>query len=118
MNLVLALFHLPNFDSPPYPWLQGIIGLSALAMTTVILITQNRQSRLAEQRMHLNIQVNLLIEQKVTKLIDLVEELRRDIPSVQNRHDPQAEAMKKTVNPDEVISNLNQTLEEADSNGI
>jgi uncharacterized membrane protein len=65
----------------------------------------------------LNIQINLLIEQKVTKLIDLVEELRRDTPTVQDRHDPKAEAMKKTVNPHEVISNLNQTLEEAESNG-
>jgi uncharacterized membrane protein len=56
-----------------------------------------------------------LIERKVTKLIDLVEELRSDMPSVENRHDPQAEAMKEPVNPHEVIKNLHQTMEEAAS---
>jgi uncharacterized membrane protein len=65
--------------------------------------------------MHLNLQVNLLIERKVTKLVDLVEELRRDMPQVENRHDPQAEAMKEPVNPHEVVKNLHQTLQEVAS---
>jgi uncharacterized membrane protein len=63
--------------------------------------------------MHLNLQVNLLIERKVTKLIDLVEELRSDMPGVEKRHDPQAEAMKEPINPHEVVKSLHQTLQEA-----
>jgi hypothetical protein len=42
-----------------------------------------------------------------------VEELRSDMPSVENRHDPQAEAMKEPVNPHEVVKSLHQTLQEA-----
>ncbi len=112
VNLLLPRFGVASFDLPPFYWLQGIVSLSALLMTTVILITQNRHGKLDDLRMHLNMQVNLLIERKVTKLIDLVEELRRDIPIVENRHDPQAEAMKEPVNPHEVVRSLRQTLQE------
>ena len=37
---------------------------------------QNRLGKLEELRAHLDLQVNLLTEQKTTKLIDLMEELR------------------------------------------
>lgn len=43
--------------------------------------------------------MTLLVEQKVTKVIALIEELRRDLPSVQNRVDSQAEAMQEVVDP-------------------
>lgn len=112
VNLLLPHLGIKSFDPAPFSWLQGIVGLSALLMTTVILITQNRHGKLDDLRMHLNLQVNLLIERKVTKLIDLVEELRSDMPQVENRHDPQAEAMKEPVNPHEVVKNLRQTLRE------
>jgi uncharacterized membrane protein len=113
VNLLLPHLGIASFDPPPFSWLQGIVGLSALLVTTVVLITQNRLGKLDDLRMHLNLQVNLLIERKVTKLIDLVEELRGDMPSVENRHDPQAEAMKEPVNPHEVVESLHQTLQEA-----
>jgi uncharacterized membrane protein len=115
VNLLLPHLGIKSFDPAPFSWLQGIVGLSALLMTTVILITQNRYGKLDDLRMHLNLQVNLLIERKVTKLVDLVEELRRDMPQVENRHDPQAEAMKEPVNPHEVVKNLHQTLQEVAS---
>lgn len=113
VNLLLPHLGIGSFDPPPFSWLQGIVSLSALLMTTVVLITQNRHGKLDDLRMHLNLQVNLLIERKVTKLIDLVEELRGDMPSVENRHDPQAEAMKEPVNPHQVVKSLHQTLQEA-----
>ena len=82
-------------------------------MTTVVLITQWRQNRATELRRHLDLQVNILVEQKVTKLIELVEELRRDLPQVEDRHDPEVEALKQQVNPHEVVSSFNQLIKEA-----
>jgi uncharacterized membrane protein len=99
-------------DAPPFFWLQGGMGLSAMLMATVILITQNRQTREAEQRSQLELQVNLLIEKKVAKLIDLMEELRRDLPNVQNRVDRTAEAMTETVDAVAVLSVLEQTIDD------
>src|SRR6202011_1901424 len=99
LNGAAPAFHWSAPDPPPFYWLQGLVGLSALLMTTMVLTTQNRQGRHAEQRAHLDLQVNLLAEQKVTKLISLMEELRRDLPNVQNRKDSTAEAMEHAVDP-------------------
>jgi uncharacterized membrane protein len=93
-------------DPPPFVWLQGAVGLGALLMTTLVLITQNRQTRHAEKHAQLDLQVNLLAEQKAAKLIALLEELRRDIPIVRDRIDDVAEAMKEPVNPHAVLSAL------------
>jgi len=115
--VMINTFHsklgLPSFDGPPYNLLQGIIGLSALLMTTVVLITQNRQEKLSEQRRHLDLQINLLTERKVSKLIALLEDLRHDIPTVENRYDPEAQAMKESVDPHSALTSLNKTLKEA-----
>lgn len=99
-----------SLDPPPFSWLQGVIGLGALLMTTMVLITQNRQEKHTEQRRHLDLQVSLLVEQKVTKVIALVEELRRDLPSIRNRHDPQAEAMQNAIDPHAVLDALDDML--------
>jgi uncharacterized membrane protein len=96
------------FDPPPFPWLQGLVGLGALLMSTVILVTQNRRSRHAEQRSQLDLQVNLLAEQKAAKLIALLEELRRDIPTVRDRVDEVADAMVEPVDPHAVLTALEQ----------
>ncbi len=113
INLAQADAGLHSFDPPPFYWLQGIIALSALLMTNVVLITQNRQKKLTEQRRHLDLQINLLAEQKITKLIAMVEELRRDLPATRNARDPEIEAMMESVNPHEVLATLDQALEEA-----
>ncbi len=106
-------FGLPAFDPPPFSWLQGIISLSALVMTVLVLTTQARQEKLAEQRRHLDLQITLLTERKVSKIIELLEDLRRDLPSVENHNDPEAHAMREPVDPHTALSSLNQTLKEA-----
>ena len=98
-------------DPPPFFWLQGAVGLAAMLTATLILITQNRQAKEAEQRSQLDLQVNLVAEQKITKVIELLEELRRDLPSVRNRVDSKADAMTEAVDATAVLVALEQTLE-------
>lgn len=91
-------------DPPPFFWLQGLIGLAALLVATLVLITQRRQATLIERRMQLDVQVNLLTEQKSAKRIELIEELRRDLPAVRYRRDAEAEAMQHAALPLDVIA--------------
>ena len=58
--------------------------------------------------MHLELQVNLLTEQKTTKIIRLLEELRHDLPMVKDRHDPEAAALQKPMDADGVLAALEQ----------
>lgn len=82
VNVALREVGLAEFDPAPFFWLQGGVDLGALLTATVVLTKQNRSARLAEQRAHLDLKVMLLTEQKTAKLIDLLEELRRDLPNV------------------------------------
>jgi uncharacterized membrane protein len=75
----------------------------------VVLIAQRRQTKVTEERAHLDLQINLLTEQKVTKLIHLIEELRRDLPMVRNREDPHAAALEQRTDAAQVLSALKNT---------
>jgi len=110
-NLVLRQLGLHEFDPAPFFWLQGTLGLGALLTATVVLTKQNRLERLAEQRAHLDLKVTLLTEQKTAKLIDLIEELRRDLPNVRDRHDPEAAALQQSMKPDAVLAALDERIE-------
>jgi uncharacterized membrane protein len=105
---MLRRFGVAAFDPPPFQWLQGIVGLGALLTATVVLIKQNRLAKLAEQRAHLDLKVTLLTEQKTAKLIDLLEELRRDLPNVKDRHDPEAASLQQSMNPELVRAALDE----------
>jgi uncharacterized membrane protein len=107
-NEVMPAIGVVAFDPAPFVWLQGMVGLSALLTTTVVLSKQNRLAKLEEQRAHLDLKVNLLTEQKAAKLIDLLEELRRDLPNVKNRHDSEAVSLQQSMNPELVLAALDE----------
>ena len=101
-------FGIAPFDPPPFELLDGILTFSALVTATVVLIAQNRQTRREHQHRHLDLQLSLLTEQKVTKLIHLVEELRRDLPMVKDRDDPQATVLQEATDTAAVISAMDE----------
>ena len=102
-NVFADRFGWAAFDPPPFAWLQGIIGLFGLIVGTAVLIRQSRLGEVSEQHAHLDLQVNLITEQKATKIIQLLEELRRDLPSVADRHDAQSEELQKPTDPHAVL---------------
>ena len=106
VNAGLGLAGRAQLDPPPFYWLDGVLGLAALLMTIVILTTENRMSEIAEMRSRLNLQVTLLAERKTAKIIQLLEELRYDLPSVENRRDPEAEALTLPTDPHAVAEQL------------
>jgi uncharacterized membrane protein len=65
LNVLMPwLFGWRRIDPPPFFWLQGLVTLSALLTTTLVLITENRQAKDAEERSHLDLQVNLLRDER------------------------------------------------------
>jgi len=97
-----------GWDPPPFELLDGMMTLISLITTTIVLIAQNRQTKLEKQHTHLELQVSLLTEQKVTKIINLIEELRRDLPMVRDRHDAHAEALQESADTAKVVAALQE----------
>ncbi len=110
-NLLFPLYSVTQFNPPPFHFLQGIIGLSSLLTATIVVSNQNRLARLEEQRAHLDLKVNLLTEQKTAKMIDLLEELRIDLPNVRNRPDSEAAELRHAMNPEQVLAALDERVE-------
>jgi uncharacterized membrane protein len=63
-----------HMEPPPYFWLQGMVSLNALLLTVAVLIRQNRMAELAEHRAHLDLQINLLTEEKVARILEILGE--------------------------------------------
>ena len=113
INLNLTFFVHDAWDNPPFFWLQGLIGVLSLIITSTVLIAQARQARLAEQRSQLQLQIILLTEQRSAKIVGLLEELRRDLPIVQNRQDAEADAMQRASDPQSILKAIDSPDEPA-----
>jgi uncharacterized membrane protein len=111
-NVVPKRWNLRRFDPPPFSQLGFVMSFSSLLVTVGVLIKQDRQEKLTEQRTHLSLQLSLLSEQKIAKLIALVEELRRDLPNVKDRIDSEAEIMQQVADPKLVLEILEEALVE------
>lgn len=109
-NLIAPRLGVPAWDPLPCFWLQGAVGAYGSLVATIVLATQSRQQRQAAQEAYLELQVNLAAEKKTAKVIELLEELRRDLPSVPSRVDDQAAAMACAVDPQALMSAFNETL--------
>ena len=99
-----------NLHLPKFRWTDDGLSAASMLISTGVLIRQIRQENLAEQRSQLMLHLNLLVEQKTAKIISLLEELRTDLPNVNNRYDQEAHMMKEVANPIAVLEALQETL--------
>jgi uncharacterized membrane protein len=95
-------------DAPPFFWLQGFVSCNALLLTVAVLIRQNRMAQVAEHRSHLDLQINLLSEQKVTKILQIVDELQRELLALRKRPDSEVAEMTKPADAHALMHAIKQ----------
>jgi uncharacterized membrane protein len=99
------------------PWdrtfvvLAMIASVEAIFLSTFILITQNRMAAQADRRAELDLQVSLLAEAEITKLVALVSEIaaRMEVPEAQQED---VEEMKRLVEPEAVLDAIEEAQTE------
>lgn len=95
---------LPRFD-PSFVILGTAVSCEAIFLTAFVLIAQNRMSAQAERRAELDLQISLLAEHEVTRLIKLVSAIAARVGAEQ----PDAEELvelARDVAPDQVLDRL------------
>jgi uncharacterized membrane protein len=100
-------------DPPPFTWLAGAASLASLYLVILILTTQRGDDRLTQRRELLNLELTILSEQKIAKVVALIEELRQDSPHVRDRVDEQAEVMSQPADPRSVIDAIKDVRSES-----
>jgi uncharacterized membrane protein len=78
----------------------------------MILTSQSRADRFANLREQMTLEATLLTEQKTRKIIELLEEFRRDSPDVRDRRDLEAEQMAAKTDPHEVLTAIEEGAHE------
>jgi uncharacterized membrane protein len=109
VNLLAAALGYRAIDPPPFPWMGGAISLVSLYMVVLILATQQRDDQLAQRRELLLLELAILGEQKTAKVIQLLEENRRDNPLIRDRVDQEADAMAQPADPQTVLDAIKDT---------
>jgi uncharacterized membrane protein len=110
-NLGAFGLHLKPFDPPPFSFLQGVITLNAFIISTTVLIRQNRMSKLAEHNAHLDLQISLLAEEKTSKIIAMLEEIRRDSPTLPDKVDEEADELAQSADTSTVLEAIERDQE-------
>jgi uncharacterized membrane protein len=113
LNGLAAALGYRALDPPPFAWLAGAASLASLYLVILILTTQRGDDRLTQRRELLNLELTILSEQKIAKVVALLEELRQDSPHLNDRVDDVAEAMSQPADPQSVIDAMNETRSES-----
>ena len=91
------------------------LSVASLLISTGVLVYQNRQEKIAEERSHLTLQINLLTEQKIVKIITLLEELRTDSPNIRDRQDLEVTEMQQPIDPQSLLIAIKESLNPEES---
>jgi uncharacterized membrane protein len=90
------------------PWDESFVVLAMIAsveaifLSTFVLISQNRMAAAADKRADLDLQINLLAEYEVTRLVAMVSEISRHL-GLDHVVGEDVEELKRNVAPEAVL---------------
>jgi uncharacterized membrane protein len=119
LNIGIIHFRpLTEFDPFPFGLLTMIVSLEAIFLSTFVLITQNRQAKISERRSELDLQVNLLAEQKTAKIIELLDQVISQLNAMNNSfyvpRDEEISVLEISPTPEEVMESIKDSEAAAD----
>jgi uncharacterized membrane protein len=105
----LPISGLPKFDPYPYGMLTLVVSLEAIFLSIFVLMTQSRESRIGELREELTLQVNLRMEEEITKTLHLVAGLYARM-NLTLAEDPELRAMLEPLDPKKMEADLAEQI--------
>ena len=111
----LDVLGLKPFD-PTFVVLAMFASVEAIFLSTFVLISQNRMNAQADKRADLNLQVSLLAEHEVTRLIALVTAMAKKM-EIEEAHHPDLEELKQDVYPEDVLNTMEKHQDSFPNNG-
>jgi uncharacterized membrane protein len=93
---------------PTFVILAMVASVEAIFLSTFILITQNRMAAAADRRAELDLQVSLLAEAEITKLVELVSMIAERM-QLSTTEQQEIEEMKRRVAPEAVLDAIEES---------
>jgi uncharacterized membrane protein len=95
------------FDPYPFVMLAMFASVEAIFLSSFVLVSQNRQAELEARRDELELQINLLAERELTKLIAVVDDVARHLGVATRQHE--TEPLKHEVTPNQVLEEIERS---------
>jgi uncharacterized membrane protein len=99
-----------RFD-PTFVILATAASVEAIFISTFVLISQNRAAAEADRRADLDLQVSLLAEHEITRLITLTSAIARHL-DVAEAGDPELSELEQDIAPEAVMERMEQDKDE------
>jgi len=115
LNISLLVF--APFDPYPFGLLTMIVSLEAIFLSTFVLITQNRQAITADRRAKVDLQVNMIAEREITKLIEMVKHLHEHVGVGTPDHDSELEEMQEPTHVTKLADAIDAAEQQLDPEG-
>lgn len=103
---------LPKFDPFPYGFLTMVVSLEAIFLSIFVLMSQGRESAIGELREELTLQVNLRIEEEITKTLHLVAGLYTRMGHTISE-DPELREMLQPLDPAKMEREVTEQIHQA-----
>lgn len=97
------------FDPFPFILLTMVVSLEAIFLSVFVLLSQNRESRISDLREEIDLQINMIAEQEITKIIRLLAYLMKHL-NVPYERDPELKRMMKPLDTEEIRRQLEKEL--------
>ena len=98
-------FGVPPFDPFPYGFLTMVVSLEAIFLATFVLISQNRLSVDAEHRADLHLQIGLLTEHELTRVLQMLDAMQ-DKMGITNHADSELADLEMETRPEDVLAEI------------
>lgn len=100
----------PAFDPFPFGLLGGMFSLEGVLLAAFVLMKQNCMSARADERSHLDLQISLLAEQEVSKIIQMLERISQAQGIERQVMDADAKDMAETTAVGRLAHHLHEKL--------
>jgi uncharacterized membrane protein len=104
---------IPQFDPYPFSLLGLIVAVEAVVLSSFILMRQSRMTKRAERRDHLNLQIDLIAEKEVTKLLQMVRAICAHLGLNQIVEDEELKELTQATSVETLTQRIDDTLPEA-----
>jgi uncharacterized membrane protein len=95
----------PRFD-PQFVILATVASVAAIFLSAFVLVAQNRMATAADRRAELDLQISLLVEHEVTRIVSLVSAIADKLGVA---HGEDVEELKNDVAPEAVLDAIDTT---------
>lgn len=97
-------------DPFPFVFLITIVSLEAIILAVFVLISQNRQTQIADLREEVALQIALKSQEQNIKILKMLEEIETQFSEIGNEKDNELKKMERKINPERIAHELEDEI--------